>query len=365
MKNNSIIFGVCLLLWGIAGCYDYPQKDIKYEATPNVQSLSLFVGENFQLRANPTELNFSWTSDDPEIATVNSSGMVTAVGRGMTIINARAGDVSCKIPLSSIVRIPLVNYILGVTSIEMIIGGSQEIKIVPEPTDANDMGTIGWSSNNPSIATVNYAGIVKCVGIGTTIVECNINDIVKTINVMVARTLPFNWPRYLTLTQPLVIKAVDFDLGGNGVAYYETNTGHNGNLGGNEGKYRAAGGDPDCFVGMETGSSMYGSNIGWNGGGKWQMFTFEVQEEGDYSFDVYISVNDGSAGYGIEVDGELIKDVNMTGGNGWQNYRWYHEFNPTLVPAPEMHLTVGRHSLKFKHNTGGFNYSAIRLKAIE
>ena len=289
MKNNSIILGFCLLLLGNVGCDYYPRKDIKYEATLNVQSLNMFVDEVFQLKANPTELSFTWTSDNESVATVSSTGLVTAVGRGTANITSRAGDVNCTVLLTSIVRIPMLDYILGVTSIEVLIGGMQEIKIVPEPTDANDVGTVNWRSVNPNVATVNYSGIVRAVGLGTTQVESEINGIIKSVNVLVARTLPFNGPHYLSLTQSCVIKAVDFDYG-------------------------------------------------------------------DYIFDAYISVNNSGSSYGIEVDGDEDNKINfnLISNGDWQNYRWYHQTNTGEPAPPPIHLTVGRHTVKFLHNSGGF-----------
>lgn len=359
MKSNRIIFGICVLLLGIAGCDYYTKKDIKYEATPNVQSLNMFVGDDFQLSANPTELKFTWTSDNTNVATVSSSGLVTAVGRGMTEITARAGDVFCKVPLNSIVRIPLVDYLLGTTALDMIIGGSQEVKLIPEPTDANDMGTIEWSSINPNVATVNYAGIIKAVGIGTTQVECNVNGIVRTINVRVSRTFPAK-QHIVSKAQPCVIIMADFDLGGNGVAYGWTG-GPDGDLAPG---YRASLGDPNCPVGIESGSSMYGSNVGWTGSGKWLQYTFDVVDDSDYIFDLYVGLDSSTAQYSFELDETIDSGVvSMSGwSGGWQGYRWYHQ-QQSPATAPVANLTAGRHTLRFMFETGGFNISAIRLTA--
>jgi len=361
MKNNCIIFGICILLLGIVGCDYYPRKDIKYEATLNVQSLNLFVEETFQLRANPTDLSFTWTSDNEDVATVSSTGMVTAVGRGMTEITARAGNISSTVLVTSIVRIPLENYLLGFTSIEMIIGSAQEVKLIPVPTDANDMGSIEWRSLDPDVVTVNYAGIVKTVGIGATQVECNVNGIVKTINVLVSRTLPCK-PNIVSFAKPCVIVAADFDLGGNGFAYGWTG-GPDGNLAPG---YRAALGDLNCGVGIESGSSMYGSNIGWTGSGKWLQYSIDVVDAGDYVFDLYVGVNDATVRYSLELDETSTSDgvISMNGwSGGYQGYRWYHEQqSPTTTPI--LTLTEGRHTLRFKFESGGFNFSAIRLTAV-
>ena len=363
MKNNCIIFGLCFILLGLAGCGDnYEPKDIKYEATPNVQSLNMFVGNTFQLRANPTDLSFTWTSSDEAVATVSSDGLVTAVGRGTADITARAGDIFCKVPVTAVVRIPLVDYTLNIKWIELAVGGVQEIKIIPEPTDANDLGVVTWISKDPEVATVSYAGYVKCIALGETEVSCSINGIVKTLSVKVSDILPFNGPHVLLRDgKYCVVVAADFDYGGKNKSWYDSD-GHDGDLK----KYRSDRGDPNCTVDIESGSSMYGSNLGWTNGGEWTQYSIDVDETGDYYFDCYVSPDGNSAGYRLYVDGVLATpdDKNfISWGGGWQNYRWYHSTPSHNSPPPVLHLTEGRRKVKFYFVGGSFNFSAIRLWA--
>lgn len=365
MKINCITFGLFLTLLGLAGCGDnYPDKDIQYEATPNVQSLNMFVNTTFQLRANPTELNFTWSSSDEAVATVSSDGMVTAVGRGTADITARSGDVFCKVPVTTLVRIPLVDYSLNFNWIELAVGGIQEIKIIPIPTDANDMGIAVWTSDDTDVATVSYAGTVKCIELGETHVSCNINGIVKSLSVKVSDVLPFNGPHVLTkdYSKPCIVVAADFDYGGINKGWFDSSS-HDGDLK----NYRSDRGDPNCTVDIETGQSPYGSNIGWTNGGEWLQYSIDVMEDGDYHFDLYVSV-DGSGdpvgGYALEVDGVLVTpNIPLNRNGGYQSYRWYHSTAGNSAP-PVLSLTEGRRRVKFLLRSGTYNLSAIRLRVV-
>jgi len=363
MKINCIILGLCLMLPLFTGCDNFAQKNIEYEATPNVQSLSLFVDETFQLRANPTNLSFTWTSSDENVATVSSSGLVTAKGRGTADIVARAGDITCTVPLTAVVRIPLVDYSLSATWMELAVGGIQEIKIIPVPTDANDMGIATWTTEDPDVATVSYAGYVKCLKLGETSVSCNINGIVKTVNVKVSDVIPIRpWVLTPDPTKYLVVVAADFDLGGKNKAWFDSDS-HDGDLR----NYRSGLGDPNCTVDIETGQSMYGSNIGWTNGGEWLMYSIDVEQTGEYVFDLYVSV-DGSGnaveGYALEVDGVLVTDNNipLNRNGGYQDYRWYHS-RAGNSEAPILTLTEGRRKVKYMFRSGSYNFSAIRFSA--
>ena len=63
----------------------------------NSSSISLTVGETYQLEAivmptDATDKTVIWTSSNPDVATVNSDGLVTAVSNGTTIVTVKTTD---------------------------------------------------------------------------------------------------------------------------------------------------------------------------------------------------------------------------------------------------------------------------------
>ena len=67
----------------------------------NRQDITLSrVGESYTLLATltpaGTEHSVVWTSDDPEVATVDENGTVTAVDHGTTVVRASAGGAAAE-----------------------------------------------------------------------------------------------------------------------------------------------------------------------------------------------------------------------------------------------------------------------------
>lgn len=134
---------------------------------PNPQSvdidayMSLAVGDGQSLKPtlSPTyaETTYSWTSDDPSIASVNSLGYVTGQSVGTTYVRVRTANgktdacqvtVNAKQPES--VSLP--------KSLSMVIGDSQTLDAIVSPADASY--SLTWKSSDENVATVSEEGKV-------------------------------------------------------------------------------------------------------------------------------------------------------------------------------------------------------------
>ncbi|WP_308769500.1 Ig-like domain-containing protein [uncultured Bacteroides sp.] len=141
-------------------------------------SLSLKEGESQTLTAtvtpdDATEGTVSWSSSNPSVATVSSSGKVTAVGAGSCTIKASAGgkSASCTVTVSAKV-ISVQKVILSFSSLSLKEGESQTLTATVKPDDATE-GTVSWSSSNPSVATVSSSGKVTAVGAGSCTIKAS------------------------------------------------------------------------------------------------------------------------------------------------------------------------------------------------
>ncbi len=111
----------------------------------------------------------TWSSSNPSVATVNSSGLVTGVSAGTcNIIYAISGGCGSTVSAQQSVTISPNATVATVTGISpLCIGGTTTYS-------ANGVvlsgGTGAWSSSNPAVAVVNAAGQVVAVSAGT----CNI-----------------------------------------------------------------------------------------------------------------------------------------------------------------------------------------------
>ena len=90
----------------------------------NKVTLELTAGETYQLTAtvspdNATDKTVTWSSDNTDAATVDASGLVTAVAMGTATITAKAGDKSatCEVTVAPGLSTPLTLEVLTVGTI--------------------------------------------------------------------------------------------------------------------------------------------------------------------------------------------------------------------------------------------------------
>jgi uncharacterized protein YjdB len=118
------------------------------------------------LPANATNNQLNWQTSDPTVATVNSNGLVTAVGSGLAIITVSSTDGS-NISASSTIQItvPVVSINIPQT-IGIQVGSSTVIAAYVKPINATNTG-IKWSSSDTTIAKVDAFGIVTALKAGS------------------------------------------------------------------------------------------------------------------------------------------------------------------------------------------------------
>lgn len=147
-------------------------------------SETIAIGETLQLSAmlepeNVTNSNISWTSTNPNVATVNSTGLIKAIAQGGTQIIATTTDGS---NLSAICEISVEKQFIGVSQIQispsnarMAIGKSIRLNAIITPDDATSTNVL-WSSTNTSVATVSQEGYVEAIAEGEVVIIASTQD---------------------------------------------------------------------------------------------------------------------------------------------------------------------------------------------
>ena len=129
--------------------------------TVSQDSLSLEVGGTAQLSAADGGGTYTWTSSDASIATVDSTGLVTAVAGGAATISVSDGyttaDCSVQVAGTS-------DGTLTINRTDFTQGVGQSWKLVIEGTDS----PVTWSIEDSSIATIAADGTVTGVSSGVT-----------------------------------------------------------------------------------------------------------------------------------------------------------------------------------------------------
>ncbi len=141
------------------------------------------------------------------------------------------------------------------------------------------------------------------------------------------------------------IQAEDFDYGGEGLAYHDTNSGNSGN------QYRTSE-NVDIENCSDTGG---GYNIGWMAVGEWLEYTVDVKYAGTYTLRARVAALDPGKTFYVAFGG-----VNKTGNltvpdtNGWQNWN---------TVSKTVTLSAGVQIMRLYSNSADFNLNYLELTA--
>lgn len=142
-------------------------------------------------------------------------------------------------------------------------------------------------------------------------------------------------------TIPGRIEAENYDTGGQGIAYNDTDSGNNG------GAYRSE--DVDIEGTSDTGG---GYNVGWTAGGEWLEYTVNVANSGTYDLAVRVASLDMGGTLHMEVDGANVSGaLSFAATGGWQTW--------TTVTTTGIPLTAGQHVLRLALDSSGFNVNWV------
>ncbi|MFT5516256.1 MAG: endoglucanase Acf2 [Rhodothermales bacterium] len=127
------------------------------------------------------------------------------------------------------------------------------------------------------------------------------------------------------------IQAENFDLGGEGVAYHDSDANNVGLA------YRAG-------EGVDMENSGVGVDVYWITAGEWIEYTITVPEAGNYNFSPSVATVPGFGNFTLSIDGVDVSGKKLVTGTGaWTSWR------PILVP--NVPLTAGRHIMRFDFNS--------------
>ena len=124
--------------------------------------------EKLQITYSPSSANYNnsvtWKSSNTNVARVDQSGTVTAVGNGGATITATAQNgytAQCSVGVST----SIISLSVSPTSKTLNIGETVQLTGTKNPTSASE-GT-QWTSSNTGVATVSGSGLVTAKAAGT------------------------------------------------------------------------------------------------------------------------------------------------------------------------------------------------------
>lgn len=172
------------------------------DASVNTVSLSatvpspFFVGQTVQATASPRDINnnpltsfaINWTSSNTAVATVSSTGLITAVSAGSATITATAGGKTATLVVNTSL-VPVSTITVTATKPAQIGRNLQLTSTLRSATGTTltaDQRIFGWASTDTTVATVSSTGVLTGVSAGSTIVTCVVEGKVGLLNVTVS-----------------------------------------------------------------------------------------------------------------------------------------------------------------------------------
>ncbi|MFV0362339.1 MAG: S8 family serine peptidase [Suipraeoptans sp.] len=178
-------------------------------------NIDLIIGTSKTLYAkvipdNTTmDTQITWSSENEQVATVDQSGVVTAVGEGETNVTAVTSNGisrTCKVTILEPITEPIETPINSVTLDKRVISlstngsGSAKLNAIINPTDTTQSKELVWTASNSKVAVVDQDGNVVAKGTGTATIT------VTTVNGKTATCV-------VTVTTPVISRIVNVVLG--------------------------------------------------------------------------------------------------------------------------------------------------------
>ena len=109
-----------------------------------------------------------WSSSAPAIATVSSTGLVTALSAGTATIRGSSEGISATATIT-VALVPVASMSVVPATLTLAVGRAAPLAALPFDSTGTLLGgrTISWTSATPTVATVASSGVVTGVAPGT------------------------------------------------------------------------------------------------------------------------------------------------------------------------------------------------------
>jgi uncharacterized protein YjdB len=188
--------------------------------TLSLHTEAAVVGTTFTLSdvispSNAANTAVTWSSTNPGVATVSSSGVVTAIAPGTTIIVVKTVDGGCTDAcMVNVTTQEVTGISLSSNGQTLKVGSTLTLNPVITPSNASNK-TVIWSSSNTAVATVSSSGVVTAIAPG--------------VAGILGKTVDQGYSTYFIVTVPEVVtsltlsqSSLNFNVGGPAVTLSAT-----------------------------------------------------------------------------------------------------------------------------------------------
>ena len=167
--------------------------------TVSPASASVPAGQTAQLTATAKDASgntltgrtITWTSSNPSVATVSSSGLVSGVVAGSATITATSEGKSGTAAIT-VTTVPVASVTVSPASATVFVNQTLQLGATPKDANGNTLTgrTITWGSSNSSVATVSSSGLVSGVATGSATITATSEGKSGTAAITVSTPLP-------------------------------------------------------------------------------------------------------------------------------------------------------------------------------
>jgi large repetitive protein len=114
-----------------------------------------------------TGQSFTWSTNDSTIAVVDANGRITAKRAGSAEITVRTAEITAKV-FVTVNQVPVALIKAGPTALVLAIGATKQLFAITYDAAGNVLTgrIVNWSTDSPSVATVDDSELVTAVGHG-------------------------------------------------------------------------------------------------------------------------------------------------------------------------------------------------------
>lgn len=179
IMKNKLYWAVLMVMCMVAFNSCKKENPRVESMTMNKSSLALSPGQTEKLSVTVSPQNakydaIEWVSSNDAAATVDASGMVTAVAEGKAVITASIGNISasCEVNVG-----PLLPESVTLDKSALSLKKDETAQLVATVAPEGAKYELEWSSADPSVASVDKDGKVKGIDFGETVVTVKAGEV--------------------------------------------------------------------------------------------------------------------------------------------------------------------------------------------
>ena len=171
------------------------QRPARVEVAPSADTL-LALGDTLRLGALTLDANnhaiadadVAWSTADEAVATVDSTGLVTATGNGTADIAATVGEAAGSAAVT-VSQLLVAMDVIPATKTLFALGDTVRLTATGFDPNGHAIAGIGfaWTSEHPTVATVDSQGLVTAVRTGGTEIFATTGELMDSAGVVVAQ----------------------------------------------------------------------------------------------------------------------------------------------------------------------------------